>query len=46
VLSDAARNYDRGDKFTLYKSIPTFREYLLIEQKSVLVEHHSRDDGS
>lgn len=46
VLSDATRNYDRGDKFDFYKSIPTFREYILIEQVSVAVEVHARDvDG-
>lgn len=45
VLSDATRNYDRGDKFTLYKSIPSFREYLLVEQKSTSVEHHVRDEA-
>jgi Uma2 family endonuclease len=31
VLSDATEEYDRGDKFALYKTIPTFREYLLDE---------------
>lgn len=38
VLSDATRNYDRGEKFDLYKEIATFREYLLIEPKVVHVE--------
>jgi Uma2 family endonuclease len=42
VLSDATRDYDRGDKFALYKTIATFREYLLIDQAEVLVEHHQR----
>jgi len=45
VLSDATRRYDRGEKFEFYKSIPTFREYLLIEPKSLHVEHHSRDES-
>ncbi len=39
VLSDATRNYDRGDKFALYKTIPALRHYLLIDQKKILVEH-------
>jgi Uma2 family endonuclease len=39
VLSDATRDYDRGDKFTLYKAIPALRDYILIEQKKILVEH-------
>src|SRR5258708_6072559 len=29
VLSDSTRNYDRGDKFELYRSIPELRHYLL-----------------
>jgi len=43
VLSPSTRDYDRGGKFELYRSIPTFREYLLIEQHVVDVEHRWRD---
>ena len=32
ILSPSTEAYDRGDKFTYYKSIPSFREYLLIAQ--------------
>jgi Uma2 family endonuclease len=32
VLSQSTEAYDRGDKFTHYKSIPSFREYLLVAQ--------------
>ncbi len=32
VLSKFTQNYDRGEKFVAYRSIPTFREYLLIDQ--------------
>ena len=32
VLSDSTEAFDRGDKFTYYKSIPSFTEYLLIAQ--------------
>lgn len=32
VLSASTESYDRGDKFTHYKSIPSFCEYLLIAQ--------------
>lgn len=39
VLSDATRDYDRGEKFALYKTIPTLREYVLIEQDRVAVDH-------
>jgi Uma2 family endonuclease len=43
VLSPSTRAYDRGEKFELYRSIPTFRDYLLIEQNAVEVEHRWRD---
>lgn len=39
VLSPSTQAYDRGEKFELYRSIPTFRDYLLIEQNAVDVEH-------
>lgn len=32
VLSASTSDYDRGDKFSHYKSIPSFCEYLLIAQ--------------
>ena len=38
VLSDSTEGFDRGDKFSDYKTIPTLEEYVLIHQKQVLVE--------
>jgi Uma2 family endonuclease len=32
VLSKSTQNYDQGDKFLYYRSIPEFREYILIDQ--------------
>ncbi|GAC1401805.1 MAG: Uma2 family endonuclease [Pyrinomonadaceae bacterium] len=32
VLSPSTEAYDRGDKFSQYKSIPSFNEYLLVAQ--------------
>lgn len=32
ILSPATRAYDLGEKFDLYKAIPTCREYLVLEQ--------------
>ena len=47
VLSPSTEAYDRGKKFELYRSIPSFREYLLIHQDRRHVEHYSKqDDGS
>ena len=47
VLSPSSANYDRGLKFELYRQIPSLRDYLLIHQDSIFVEHYSkRLDGS
>lgn len=40
VLSNSTKDYDRGDKFLAYRTIPTFQEYLLIDQYTIHVEHH------
>jgi len=40
VLSNSTKDYDRGDKFLAYRTIPTFQEYLLVDQYSIHVEHH------
>lgn len=45
VLSPSTEAYDRGDKFTYYKSIPSFREYLLIAQHRPHVTHYVKSDG-
>lgn len=40
VLSKSTADYDRGDKFYLYRQLPSFREYVLIEQKSYTIDVH------
>lgn len=40
VLSESTQDYDRGGKFAAYRSIPEFREYVLIDQYTVHVEHY------
>src|SRR6266550_3140789 len=46
VLSRSTEAYDRGDKFTYYKSVPSFREYLLIAQHRPHVTHYVKQpDG-
>nr|WP_242051693.1 Uma2 family endonuclease [Nostoc sp. FACHB-280] len=38
---------DRGDKFTYYRSIPEFQEYILIDQYQFHVEQFSKTpDGN
>jgi Uma2 family endonuclease len=44
ILSDSTKDYDRGDKFISYRSIPTFQEYLLISQDAHHVEHHVKQN--
>ena len=39
VLSPSTRRYDEGSKFTLYRSIPSFQDYLLIDSEKVFVQH-------
>lgn len=47
VLSESTKDYDRGGKFELYRTIDSFVEYLLIAQDRPHVEHHVRQpDGS
>ncbi len=40
VLSKSTRDYDHGEKFSAYRSVDSFREYLLIDQYSIHVEHY------
>jgi Uma2 family endonuclease len=40
VLSDSTEAYDRGDKFAAYRTMPTFQEYVLIDQTRPHVEHY------
>ncbi|MBL8203884.1 MAG: Uma2 family endonuclease [Blastocatellia bacterium] len=39
VLSESTEAYDRGAKFTHYKSIPSFCEYLMVSQYAPHVTH-------
>lgn len=38
ILSPSTANYDFGEKFKLYRRLPTFDEYVLISQDSARVE--------
>lgn len=47
VLSPSTRNFDQGEKFRCYRGLPSFAEYLLVEQDEVRVEQRIRQtDGS
>ena len=38
VPSPSTKNYDRGEKFMLYRDIPTLREYILVDSEHVHIE--------
>jgi len=40
VLSDSTQKYDRGEKFEFYHSLPTFQEYILINQHKAHVQQY------
>ncbi|MEC4895253.1 MAG: Uma2 family endonuclease [Oscillatoria sp. PMC 1051.18] len=43
VWSKSTKNYDQGDKFRFYRSIPELREYVLIDQYSFYVERFAKN---
>jgi len=46
VLSKSTKDYDRGEKFELYRALPTLEDYVLIHQDKVHIEHfHKQADG-
>jgi Uma2 family endonuclease len=45
-LSKSTRSYDRDEKFAAYRSIPSFQEYLLIEQYTIHVEQYYKTDNN
>ncbi len=44
VLSEGTEAYDRGDKFNYYRSLPSFREYVLISSEKAQVESFYREE--
>ena len=42
ILSQSTKNYDKDEKFSAYRTIPSFQEYLLIDQYSQHIEHYSK----
>ena len=42
VLSSATKDYDRGEKFELYRTLPSFAEYVLLAQDRPHCEHYVR----
>jgi Uma2 family endonuclease len=38
ILSPSTKNYDRGEKFMLYRAIHTLKEYMLVDSESIHAE--------
>ena len=43
LLSKSTRNYDKGEKFTLYRDLESLQEYILIDTERTHVEKHIRN---
>ncbi|HEX3580586.1 MAG TPA: Uma2 family endonuclease [Thermoanaerobaculia bacterium] len=43
VLSGSTEAYDRGEKFAHYRRIESLREYVLVAQDKIRIEHYRRD---
>lgn len=46
VLSPSTKNYDRGEKFKLYRDIPTLKDYILVDSESIHVETFRLNESS
>ena len=46
VLSKSTESYDRGDKFHKYCSLPSFKEYVLIDQYKPVIDVLFREDSA
>ena len=46
ILSNSTQVYDRSDKFKLYRSLPSFKEYILIYQNSFCVEQYTKQQDN
>lgn len=44
VLSPSTRRYDLSDKFILYRTIPSFKDYLLIDSEKVSVQYFRKTE--
>ncbi len=46
VLSKSTRSFDKDEKFAAYRTIPSFQEYVLIEEYTMHVEHYYKIDNN
>ena len=46
VLSKSTKDFDKEDKFRFYRSIPEFREYVLVNQSEFLVAQYIKTESN
>ncbi|BAY64723.1 hypothetical protein NIES22_48230 [Calothrix brevissima NIES-22] len=46
VLSKSTKSYDRDEKFAAYRTIPSFQEYVLIDQYKMHVEQYFKTENN
>ena len=46
VLSNSTKSYDKDEKFAAYRTIPSFQEYILINQYTIHVEQYYKADNN
>ena len=46
VLSKSTKDFDREDKFRFYRSLPEFREYVLVNQSEFLVAQYIKTESN
>ncbi|MBC7919893.1 MAG: Uma2 family endonuclease [Ferruginibacter sp.] len=44
VLSESTEKYDRGEKFRLYRSIPSLREYVMVGSERVSIQRFALNE--
>src|SRR5687768_16438762 len=43
-LSPSTEASDRGEKFAIYRALPSLRRYVLVSQERQRIEHYARDE--
>lgn len=46
ILSPSTKNYDRGEKFKLYRDIASLREYILVDSEGIYIEIFRLNDAN
>ena len=44
VLSASTANYDRGDKFRMYRRNPSLQDYILVDSEKIAIDSYCKND--